>query len=238
MKNFSGRKFMVIASVSTLCVLMIMLVGGCVLQSNLFTVLKDLLLVLVVPFVNLVTKISDNYYGRTDRPTTEQTADKANNGGFITIKALIGLLVLSALMWVAIPTQAADVSLNNGQLVIENVWWQPFNGPLSLTVPWKNAKAAYYLDILHQPANSIVGAEGRIFAVPVSQAKAVNGNLMVASCVSGERNMGLCGLSLDISDTSINIVDNWQMGVFGASSFSGRDSLYGGLKAYTRFGGK
>ena len=148
--------------------------------------------------------------------------------------------LLAAVMFVACMGTVAmaenGVSLDvNGNVVIQNVYFKPF-GLVNMVKPWTGIQEAYYLDLLHQPASQSIGIEGSFlkFDAFKGNTQVLNINWLISSIVAGEENKGLCGLSIDLSNTK-NVDENKiRLGIWGASAFDGL-SPYAGIKAYKKF---
>jgi hypothetical protein len=142
---------------------------------------------------------------------------------FAVLMLVVGLSVMPA---------QADVTVIDGNLVIENVWWQPL-GLVNLTVPWDDAQVAGYVDLLHGDVKTIIGAEGAFMKQPV-MGRLLAVNVVVASVLTGEQKKGLFGASVNFSSGEPNISENWSGGVWFGSAFDGT-GLWGGYKIFNKF---
>lgn len=106
--KFSGRKFMVVASILTLCLLMLALVIACTLDAELYAKLEKWILILTGGFIGLVNLIGSKYFDRSDRPAVEPSKPE---GGTI-VKLLIAVLLAGSL---SVGVASADLlNLNLG----------------------------------------------------------------------------------------------------------------------------
>ncbi|CAK0756761.1 membrane hypothetical protein [Gammaproteobacteria bacterium] len=215
--NFSGRKFMVVASIVTLCAVLMSLVIGVILNPKLYPEIKELILLVVGGFLSLVGLIGSKYFERTDRPAAEPEQPKAP-GGFVSLKMLLGLLLVSALLWLAIPAPAVDVPADN--TIAFRVW-----GDWVVYRPAATVKAISLYDFWN--GVGLVGAE-----TPITGIRQLSLNFGAITSFIGN---GMPFISLDrgLADISPNILrflnadSDMRFGIWYGYDFELKDSRAG-----------
>lgn len=157
----------------------------------------------------------------------------------VVITLLVGLLGVGSVVYgdtvQYVNVTPPPVSTDGSNLIIQNVWCTPFNGPLDLVIPWKGVSAGTYLDLLHFPNNTLVGVEGPIFKIAIPQWNDILvGDLIVASIVAGPINKGMLGGSLNLQNTNANVTNNWKVKPWIGSCADGQ-GLYGGFELFDQF---
>jgi hypothetical protein len=131
----------------------------------------------------------------------------------------------------------ADVTTDGNNLVIQNVYYQPF-GVLNLTIPWKGLKAVGLVDLLHsgithEAVGTIAGVEAPIDQQIVGP-RIISFNVGWGSIVSGPEQKGLIEVSANTMQSTPNLTPAWSGGLWIGTLADG-SGPWGGYKLSVGF---